>query len=54
MLDPNVATHINWSPTTGFTGGYADTTGGICTNGTYAVTTAVRGGSLFYTWAIVP
>jgi hypothetical protein len=53
-LDPNVGTHISWSPTTGFSGGYADTTGGICTNGTYAVTTAERGGSLFYTWAIVP
>jgi hypothetical protein len=54
VLDPNVATHISWSPTTAFTGGYAETTGGICSNGTYAVTTAERGGSLFYTWAIVP
>jgi hypothetical protein len=54
VLDPNRATHIQWSPTTGFTGGYADYAGGLCTDGNYAVATAVRGGKLYYNWTVVP
>jgi hypothetical protein len=54
IFDPNVATHVRWSPTKGFAGGYVDRTGGICSDGSHAIATAERSGGLWYSSAMVP